>query len=244
MAAGRDTVFFVSDAHFGLDADERIKVGLFAELTTEMRKRAADIFIVGDLFDFWIEYRTVVRADYFRILHELRGLAEAGAKVHYVTGNHDFAVGTFLENAAGLLVHRESVDVTLQGRKVHISHGHKIGRKNTTKFVGALLRNKLLQSLYRLIHPDLGVRIGAAVSAASKKKYRNTGMSPNDLNKYRNAAQAQLRNGENDLVIFAHTHQADLVNFDEGDYCNTGSWMDNYDYAVLRDGKITLMKWN
>lgn len=240
---GRDAVYFVSDAHFGLDADERERIARFREFVAHVRANASDLYIVGDMFDFWVEYKCAVRPDYFPILYELRGLVDSGVRVCYVAGNHDFALGGFLEKHVGLTLRSGCLDVELQGRRVHISHGHRVGRGVLQRLVDALLRNRVLQRLYRLIHPNIGVRLGAFVSARSKMKQRAVGVPPAALEKYRRAARARLRSGKSDLVVFAHTHYGEVLRFNEGEYCNTGSWMDRYDYAVLRGGKIVLMKW-
>jgi UDP-2,3-diacylglucosamine hydrolase len=241
---GRDTVYFVSDAHFGLGADERTRVRLFGELMAEARRRGAALYVVGDLFDFWIEYRFAIRPDYFPVLHELRSLVEAGVEVHYLAGNHDFALGPFLEEAVGISVHSGCVDAQWQGRRLHISHGHRANKNKTLRIAGRFLRCKLLQTLYRTIHPNIGVRLGAFCSAMSKKACRRRGgTSAKSLERYRLAAQARLRTGKNDLVVYAHTHRRELVSLDGGEYCNIGSWIEHYDYAILRDGRIQLRKW-
>jgi UDP-2,3-diacylglucosamine hydrolase len=243
MSGGRDAVYFISDAHFGLDADERVKTGRFAELIAQMCERATDVFIVGDLFDFWIEYKSAIRRDSFLVLHELRKLAEVGVRVHYVAGNHDFAIGSFLDEVVGVTVYHGCLNVERQGRKIHISHGDRVGKSSALRTLDVLLRNRFLQALYKLVHPDIGINLGWLFSAVSKDKHRYLGITPKDLKKYRRAAQARLALGKSDLVVFAHTHHADLVSFEEGDYCNTGSWIDNYDYAVMRDGKISQLTW-
>jgi UDP-2,3-diacylglucosamine hydrolase len=240
---GRDTVYFVSDAHFGLDPDERVKTANFAELAAQMRERATDVFFVGDMFVFWIEYTSLIRRDCFMALHIMRGLVEAGVRVHYVAGNHDFALGTFMEETAGIRLYRSSADVELQGRKAHISHGDRVQRNGLLKIIHMLLRCRPLHTLFRLIHHDIGIRVGMRLSAASKMKYRKLELSPEIRNKYRRAAQSLTSGQTCDLVVFAHTHHADLLSIDGGDYCHTGSWMDNYDYAVLRGGRIRLMRW-
>jgi UDP-2,3-diacylglucosamine hydrolase len=239
----RDAVYFVSDAHFGLDRGERARVARFRAFAAHARAHAAMLYIVGDFFDFWVEYKDAIRPEYFPILHELRCIADAGVAVHYVAGNHDFAMGNFMEKYVGLTLHRGCVDAELQGRRLHISHGHKVGRKLPQRLSDALLANKTLQRLYRLLHPNIGVRLGELVSALSKMSRRKTGVPPSALEKYRRAARARLKSGKSDLVIFAHTHYGEILRFNEGEYCNTGSWMDRYDYAVLRNGKIALMKW-
>ncbi|MDR2693498.1 MAG: UDP-2,3-diacylglucosamine diphosphatase [Chitinispirillales bacterium] len=241
--SGREAVYFVSDAHFGLDRGERVRVERFGGFAAHVRANAAELYIVGDFFDFWVEYKNAVRPEYFPILYELRCIVDAGVPVRYIVGNHDFAMGSFLEKYVGLTLHRGCVDAELQGRRLHISHGHKVGRKRTQRLVDALLGNKMLQRLYKLLHPNIGVRFGALVSAVSKMGRRKRGVPPMALEKYRRAARARLKSGKSDLVVFAHTHYGEILRFSEGEYCNTGSWMDRYDYAVLRGGKIQLLKW-
>jgi len=241
--SGRDTVYFVSDAHFGLGGDEAERIARFSEFAAEVRRRATDLYVVGDMFDFWIEYRSVIRRDYFPVLYELRRVADSGVRVRYVAGNHDFALGRFLEDAVGVAIHRGCVDAELQGRRVHVSHGDRVRKGAALRIVDRLLRSGFLQSLYRVIHPDLGIKIGSAVSAASKKRRGAADISARNLEKYRNAARARLNGGKCDLVVFAHTHHAELTSIGGGEYCNTGSWMTGRDYATLRGGRIQLLKW-
>jgi UDP-2,3-diacylglucosamine hydrolase len=245
VSAERDTIYFVSDAHFGLNAgahgaNEREKATRFRELAAEMRTRAASLYILGDLFDFWIEYRMAIRPDYFPVLHELRGLVEAGVRVQYLTGNHDFALGPFLQKIVGVSVSHYALDVELQGRRVHMRHGDDVLKENP---LAAVLRNRFCQKLYRAIHPNIGIRLGMYFSAMSRKKHDSVEISEEAREKYRQAARSCMNAQKCDLVIYAHTHHAELMNYREGEYCNIGSWMKHYDYAVMRGGKIQLMRW-
>ena len=241
MSSGRDTIFFISDAHFGVAAgepDNRVK--LFGELAADMRGCASDLFIVGDLFDFWIEYRFAIRPDYFTVLHELRSLVESGVKVHYLAGNHDFALGAFLEETIGISIYYGSLDLILQGRKVHLCHGDGILKQDVGyRITNSLLRNKTFQKLYKVIHPNIGVALGAFCSKTNRK-YSTLRLTPEVIEKYRQTARLRMKQKESDLVIFAHTHHGEIHKFDEGEYCNTGAWMNHYNYAALRGGKIEL----
>jgi len=244
--AGRDAVYFVSDAHFGLSggahgAGESEKVRRFCELSAEICARGADLYILGDLFDFWIEYSMAIRPDYFPILHELRRLAESGVRVHYLVGNHDFALGTFLQEKVGVSVCHYALDVELQGRRVHMRHGDDVLRRRPLPV--ALLRNGFCQKLYKIIHPDVGIRLGMYLSGLSRKKYHNVDIPESGREKYRQAARSCMNAQKCDLVVYAHTHYGEQIRYKEGEYCNIGSWMDHYDYAVMRGGKIQLMRW-
>ena len=247
MSAERDAVYFVSDAHFGLTAGahgagEREKVKRFRELSAQMRARAADLYILGDLFDFWIEYSMAIRPDYFPVLHELRGLVESGVRVHYLVGNHDFALGPFLQEIVGVSVCHYALDVELQGRRVHMRHGDNVLKKNPLTI--KILRNRFCQKLYKAIHPNIGVRLGAYISALSRKRYDNIEISEEAREKYRQIARSCMKAQKCDLVIYGHTHYAEQISYREGEYCNIGSWMTRYDYAVMRGGKIQLMRWD
>ncbi|MDR0306036.1 MAG: UDP-2,3-diacylglucosamine diphosphatase [Chitinispirillales bacterium] len=240
MNRDRDTIFFISDAHFGVavqEPDNRIK--LFKDLTAQMRRSASDLFIVGDLFDFWIEYRFAIRPDYFPVLHELYRLVESGVKVHYLAGNHDFALGPFLEKSVGLSIYHGSLDLALQGRKVHLCHGDGVLSRSGDRITNAMLRNKTFQKLYKIIHPDIGVAFGAYCSRTNRK-ISVLRLTPEVIEKYRQAARLRMKERKSDLVVFAHTHHGELHKFDEGEYCNTGAWMNHYNYATLRSGKMEL----
>ncbi|MCL2688785.1 MAG: UDP-2,3-diacylglucosamine diphosphatase [Chitinispirillia bacterium] len=239
--SSRDTVYFISDAHFGIGTKSPdYRVELFKDLTAQMCERATDLFIVGDLFDFWIEYRFAIRPDYFPILHELRRLVEAGVKVHYLAGNHDFAFGPFLKKTIGISIYNDTLQLELQGRKVHLCHGDGILRHDVSYRISKIfLRNKLLQKLYKIIHPDIGVAFGIYCSK-SHRKYSELRRTPEIIEKYRRAARKRMKQKACDLVVFGHTHYGEIHKFDEGEYCNTGAWMNHYNYAVLRDGNIEL----
>jgi len=246
MSAERDAVYFVSDAHFGLTAgvhgnSERDKVRRFRELSAQMRERADELYILGDLFDFWIEYGMAIRPDYFLVLHEIRRLVEAGVRVHYLAGNHDFALGPFLHKTVGVSICHYALDVELQGRRVHMRHGDDIFKQGSLAV--SLLRNGFCQKLYKTIHPNLGIRLGMYFSALSRKRYENVVISEEDREKYRQSARSCMNAQKCDLVIYAHTHYGEIVKYREGEYCNTGSWMAHYDYAVMRGGEIQLMRW-
>ena len=110
-------VYFVSDAHLGLaipgcDAREAALV----EFLRDIASKGSALYIVGDLFDFWIEYRRAIRPDYFTILHELAAVREKGVSIHYLAGNHDFALGPFLRDALGIHTHLNDYHPEIQGK--------------------------------------------------------------------------------------------------------------------------------
>lgn len=236
------TVFFISDAHFGIPVEggeDREKH--FDDLLNNAPKNLTDLYIIGDLFDFWIEYRYAIRCDYFSVLCCLKRLIDRGVKVHYLAGNHDFALGPFLKENVGINIYHNSLEVKIQGKKVYLFHGDGLIKRDFGyRILKKILRNPLNQRIYKLLHPDWGVMIGSFFSGSSRKYLRKT-LSESVIKEYREHAKKFLEAG-NDLVVFAHTHHGELCRFDSGIYLNTGSWLINYNYASMTDGEVSLRK--
>lgn len=232
--------YFISDAHLGIpipggEGREEALLSFFREEVSG----ASHLFIVGDLFDFWIEYRHAIRPDYFRVLHGLRSLVEAGVEVHYCQGNHDFALGPFISETVGITVHPDRFRGSLQGRNLVVCHGDGLRRGDWSgRLLSRLLRNRGNQGLYRLLHPTLGVPLGEMISGVSRRR-ELARADEADLAAYRAAAEKILQAGA-DLVILGHTHYPELRNFPGGSYCNTGNWFRRFSCVLLRDGEAEL----
>ncbi len=237
---GKTTAFFISDAHLGIDipyCGER--ADLLHKFLREIAPRADYLFIVGDLFDFWIEYKHAVRPDYFPTLHALRTLADTGTKIHYCLGNHDFALGTFIEEKIGIKIHPDGFRGDIQGKRLLVTHGDEL---RGSQFLRRVLRNPLLQLFYKIFHPNIGIPLGEFFSGLSRSHFK-TEASEEILEEYRQAVKAILSTGY-DIVVFGHTHVPELIRTEEGIYCNTGNWMSRYSYAELSDGEIHLRQYN
>jgi UDP-2,3-diacylglucosamine hydrolase len=235
-------VYFVSDAHLGRDihgcADrEKHLLSFFDDIVS----KASRLFIVGDLFDFWIEYRFAIRPDYFKVLYILRKLVCNGVEVHYLAGNHDFALGPFLEETIGLHTHLDHFETVLQGKKVHLFHGDGLIKADVGyRVLRKVLRCPLNQRLYKLIHPNIGVPLGSFFSGSSRK-LTSGWINERILEEYRARAKEYLLKG-NDIVIFAHTHVPEIRQWEGKTYCNPGEWIEKYSFAKLEGGEMSL--WN
>jgi UDP-2,3-diacylglucosamine hydrolase len=243
MTSEESPVYFVSDAHLGrhiAGCDDREK-HLLAFLDTAV-SNASHLFIVGDLFDFWIEYRYSIRPDYFEVLHVLRKLVSNGVEVHYLAGNHDFALGAFLEETVGLHIHLDHFETVLQGKKVHLFHGDGLIEADVGyRALRKVLRNPVNQRLYKLIHPDIGVPLGSFFSGSSRK-LTSRWLNERILEEYRDRAREYLAEG-NDIVIFAHTHIPEIRQWEGKTFCNPGEWIEKYTFAKLANGVMSLWKY-
>ena len=149
--------YFVSDAHLGINMpghnDREARLLSFFD---EIAASAETLYIVGDLFDFWIEYKYSIRPDYFHVVNRLRLLVENGTQVHYLAGNHDFALGPFLGETLGLLIHPDHFETVIQGKRVHLFHGDGLFKRDVGyRFLRRILRNQTFQKMYKILHPEL-----------------------------------------------------------------------------------------
>jgi len=243
MDTRQKPLYFISDAHLGLSikgCDQRE-----AHLIEFLRCIAATgqgLFILGDLFDFWIEYRRAIRPDYFSVLCELARLVEKGIPIHYLAGNHDFALGPFLEKTVGIQTHDAHYTATLQGKKVYLYHGDGLIRRDVGyRILKKILRNPFNQKLYKFLHPDIGVPLGSLCSGSSRKVTSHF-ITEDVLQEYRDHARRYLNAG-NDIVMFGHTHRPEIRHWDGKTFCNTGEWIKQYTYAKLENGVLSLWRY-
>lgn len=238
----KSVTYFISDAHLGIPMpghDDRQKhLLLFLD---EIENGAEALYIVGDLFDFWIEYRHAIRPDYVAVVSRLRGLVESGVEVHYLAGNHDFALGPFLKDTVGLCIHLDHFETTIQGKKVHLFHGDGVVKKDVGyRILKRVLRNPLNQRLYKLLHPDIGVPLASFFSGNSRKILADW-ITEEKLEEYRRCARKLLEGS--DIVIFGHTHRPEVRQYGDKTYINTGEWIRKYTFAKMEAGEIGLWEW-
>jgi UDP-2,3-diacylglucosamine hydrolase len=236
-------IYFISDAHLGLpikgcDSREEHLIDFLREIASG----GSDLYIVGDLFDFWIEYGRAIRPDYFFILCELSQLVKKGVVIHYLAGNHDFALGPFIEKTIGVETHLDHYETLLQGKKIHLYHGDGLIRHDVGyRILKKILRFPLNQKIYKCIHPNIGVPLGSICSGSSRK-VTSRFITENVLQEYRDHAFEYLKQG-NDIVVFGHTHRPEIKHWDGKTYCNTGEWIEKYTFAKLENGKMTLWQY-
>jgi UDP-2,3-diacylglucosamine hydrolase len=239
----QETAYFISDAHLGINTrDAETKEARLIAFFEEITHRAEHLFIMGDLFDFWIEYSYAIRPDYFHILYEFRRLIKQGVTIHYIAGNHDFALGEFLSEKIGMVVHPSGwLRLNLQGKSLYLSHGDGLmPSDHGYRVLKKILRNPLCQWSYKKIHPDWGVPLAEWFSSTSREQAGDRPLE-SELTAYRKIAKGMLMQGY-DIVVFGHTHYPELRSWNGRIYCNTGDWIRHFTYAEMRNGAICLKK--
>jgi UDP-2,3-diacylglucosamine hydrolase len=207
-----------------------------------VKTQASHVFIVGDLFDFWFEYHHLIPKQFQRILSALGELKDKGVQIDYLCGNHDFWLGDFLPQQLGIPVHKDSLTVERQGKKLFISHGDGLAKSDWGyRILKKILRSKVNIWLYRQLPPDFSIPLAKYVSGSSRD--HTSRRETKFLEEYREFAKLKLETGF-DAVILGHTHQPNLEQIGKGVYVNLGDWFKNYSYAVLEKGEISLERFS
>ena len=233
--------FFISDAHLGLrdDKEERQHISSLLDFFSYVKENGDGLYIVGDLFDFWFEYQSVIPRRHFPIIFALKALVNKGIRVEYITGNHDFGMDSFFDEDLGIPVHHESLDTALDGKRVFIAHGDGLAKKDVGyRLLKKVLRNRINIRLYRLLHPDLGFRLALFCSKLS----RNHLAIENREEEYIQYAKTKFADGF-ERVILAHTHRPQEYRENDFTYINTGDWMSFFSYGKLEEGQLSLEYW-
>ncbi len=220
------TYFFISDIHLGLNSPEaeREKEKQLVSFLNYSKDNCDELFIIGDLFDYWFEYKRVIQKGFMRTIASLVDLADSGKTVHYLIGNHDFLHRNFFQKEIGLQLYRDPIEILLNGKKFLIGHGDGLVKNDIGyKILKKVLRNKTLQKIYSLIHPDLGIKIASASSKTSRDYTANKNYGKEDG--LFETAQIKIDEGF-DFVLFGHSHRRVFQKYKNGYYVNLGAWLD------------------
>jgi UDP-2,3-diacylglucosamine hydrolase len=239
LRAPMSKIYFASDFHLGIDArltsvEREAQIVRWLEM---VRVDALAIYLVGDLFDFWFEYRSVVPRGHVRFLGKLAEVADAGIQLHIFTGNHDMWMSEYLQQEIGATLHRQPVFQEWMGKKFLIGHGDGLGPgDHGYKFIKKVFASPVSQWLYALLHPDLAFRMANFWSGQSRNsaviKDRWLGKENEWLVQYANEI---IRETELDFLIFGHRHLVIDCTLDNktSRYINLGDWLSFNSYAVF-----------
>jgi len=238
----KKTYYFISDIHLGLypPRKEREREKLLTGFLDYAVDKCDELFIVGDLFDYWFEYKRVVQKGFIRTFSALVKFREAGKKIHYIIGNHDFLHRDFFESELGVVLYRDPVDISLNGKRFFIGHGDGLVKNDLGyKILKKILRNKALQGIYSMVHPDLGIRIASKTSQTSRNYTSNKHYG--QIDGLFEAAKLKIDAGF-DFVIFGHSHVRAFEKYSNGFYINLGTWLDKPCFGKYTDS-FEIIEW-
>ena len=243
-------IYFISDAHLGSLATQsrRTQERRLANFLDSIKHKASAVYLLGDMFDFWLEYRTVVPRGYTRFLGKLSELTDLGVEVHYFTGNHDLWVTDYLQTECGVTMHQCTSDtVELYGHIFYLAHGDGLGKETRGfRFLRACFHNKFCQTMLRAIHPRWGVAFGLGWAKHSRLKHERQGGEPpyqgENKEKLVLFAKDYLKtHPEVNFFIFGHRHiELDLMLSRSSRLLILGDWLTQFTYARF-DGETMLL---
>lgn len=235
-------IYFSSDNHLGAPTPEESlpREKKFVRWLDMVKEDAAAIFLLGDLFDFWFEYKTVVPKGFVRVLGKLAEIRDSGIPIYFFVGNHDLWMRGYFEEELDIPVYHETKVFTFNDKKFFIGHGDGKGPGDTGyKRMKKVFRNPFSKWLYRWLHPDIGVKLATYLSVKNKlisgeEDKEFLGEDNEWLALY---AKRKLETEHFDYFIFGHRHLPMEVNVGENStYYNLGDWIHYYTYGVF-DGK-------
>ena len=256
--AERSAIYFISDLHLGagtmtcpLDYERRV-----VRFLDSIRGDCAELWLLGDVIDYWFEYRHVVPKGFTRFLGKLGELSDSGVRVHWLTGNHDIWIFGYIQEETGAQVHTEGGLFELQGKRVYMAHGDGLGDDNRGyRLMTRFFHSRTAQWLYRWIHPDWATGFA---HWWSKKSRLDGPKFPDYLGEDREHlvlwAKQYLRNvggriaegklpatAMPDLMLFGHRHiMLDLMLSRQTRMMILGDWLQHFSYAVMRGGEVSL----
>ncbi|HYM20098.1 MAG TPA: UDP-2,3-diacylglucosamine diphosphatase [Candidatus Kapabacteria bacterium] len=230
--------YFISDVHLGTGdpatdrkREDRLVAVLERIRDEASRGEAAALFIVGDLFDSWFEFRRVIPKRHIRTLASLANIRKI-IPVEYLMGNHDFGHRNYFERDLNIPIHSGDIERTLNGKKFYIAHGDGKALNDTGYLIlRKILRNKFLLWCYSWIHPDIGISVAEKMSGSSRA-YTDQRDALQKQDGLRIFAEKKLAEGF-DYVVMGHRHRPEVTPFAGGTYINLGDWLGSYSFGVF-----------
>jgi len=243
-------IYFLSDFHLGAPDEKSslVREKKLVRFFDSIRHDAAQIFIVGDIFDFWYEYKEVVPRGYVRLLGKLAELTDEGIPIHFFVGNHDMWMHDYFQKELNISVYFEPKVFEFNQKIFYIGHGDGLGPgDHGYKFIKKIFRNPLCQWAFGQLHPTWGIGLANYFSRKSRVKTGNSdeiflGEDKEWLILY---CREILEQKHYDYFIFGHRHfPLDFKLSADSRYINLGDWIRNFTYASFDGKEMELKKWN
>jgi UDP-2,3-diacylglucosamine hydrolase len=231
--------YFISDLHFGANAKDKKRAELVFENFCNALPNDSELCVLGDFFDFWIEYSSVAPSEFTEIYSILRNTAKRGVKINFVRGNHDFFRGNFLKSL-GIEVFDKYFNFEQDGKKFVCTHGDEIKGGVARFVIRFVMRNAVCQFLYKLLPPFFAIRLMKTISEISRKKNIANVDTPLRKEKYRDCAFRFADKKRCNILIAGHSHICDLVKRGKKIYANCGLWSKKPTYIEIVEKKMFL----
>lgn len=245
----RNKFYFLSDAHLGgkshqnsIDTERKLCRWLDA-----VKHDAKAIFLMGDIFDYWFEYRYVVPKGFTRLLGKLATMTDDGIEIHFFAGNHDLWLTDYLSSECGLIIHLEPYVTELNGRKFFLAHGDGLGDDSKSfRFLRKIFHSKFLRKCFSAIHPRWTIPFAHAWSSSSRESKGAIPYLGEDREHLVRFSKEKLKESPDiDYFIFGHRHiLLDLPVGSKSRLVILGDWISLFSYAVFDGKNLLLTQWN
>ncbi len=240
--AERSKIYFASDLHLGMQpAEESLRrEKLFIEWLEEIRRDARELWLLGDVFDYWFEYKKVVPRGFTRFLGTLASLSDSGVELHLIPGNHDIWVFDYLPSEINLKVHRKSIRREWNKHQFYLGHGDGLYHGDYSyKMLQRIFKNRIVQWFYARIHPNGSMAFAHWWSSKSRMKHGTLGsfLGADQEHQVQYARQKLEKHPEIEYFVFGHRHiPYDISIAENSRVICLGDWIGNFTYGVF-DGK-------
>ena len=240
-------IYFASDNHLGAPTKDASfpREKKFVAWLDEVKQDAAAIFLLGDLFDFWFEYKTVIPKGFTRTLGKLAEISDSGIPIYFFAGNHDLWMDGYFEDELNIPVYHKPKEFTFNDTKFFIGHGDGLGPNDKGyKRMKKVFTNPVFKWVFRWLHPDIGLKIAQYLSVKNKMisgddDAKFLGEDNEWLVQY---AKRKLEDQHRDYFVFGHRHLPMEIQLNENSkYVNLGDWIHYYTYGVF-DGENMELK--
>ena len=240
-------IYFASDVHLGAPGikDRRTHEKRFVAWLNSIKHKAAELYLMGDIFDFWFEYKRVVPRGYTRFLGKLSELSDMGIPVHFFTGNHDIWLFDYLENECGIKVYRRPVVKIRNGKKFLLAHGDGLGNYDRRyNFLKSVFTNPFAQWIFARLHPNFGIGLADFWSGKSREK-NNKAYGNRYLGDHKEFgvlyAKEYLNKEKIDYFVFGHRHVAKKICVgSDSQLIFLGDWIQLFSYGVFDGNSFEL----
>lgn len=239
-------IYFASDFHLGVPSYEKSleREKLLVKWLDEIKDDASEIYLMGDLFDFWFEYKHAVPKGFVRLLGKIAEITDSGIPITLFTGNHDMWMFDYLPKEIGVKIYREPIERTFENKTFYLGHGDGLGPGDKGyKFIKKVFANKLCQWAFARIHPNLGMGIANYWSKKSRKvNAEHDEKFLGEENEWLAIfAKDYLKKEHIDYFIFGHRHlPLEIKLNDQSTYINLGEWIKYNSYAVFDGNELKL----
>lgn len=241
--------YFLSDFHLGVPSqkESRIREDKIVSFLKSIEKDASVIYFLGDLFDFWFEWKQVVPKGFVRFLAQIAQMVEKGIEIHFFKGNHDMWQFGYLEKELGIQLHSDELETEINGKKFFLHHGDGLEKQDKYyNLLKKIFRSHFFQWLFARIHPNTSIFIAQYFSKTSRKQNKSIKKEQNVADDwlYQYAKNHFKNNQHINFYLFGHRHHPLVMEINKNcSYVNIGDWLQNFTYARYEKQKIELLNY-